>query len=104
MNKAGLVNYVANALEISKKDAKEVVTATMDGITEGLVTEGKVSLVGFGTFSAIKREARTARNPQTGEAVEVPEKYVPKFKASNNLKALLLEAEGLDVEVDEEAE
>lgn len=99
MNKAGLVNYVADALEISKKDAKEVTNAVMDGILEGILTEGKVSLVGFGTFSAVKKEARTARNPQTGEAVEVPEKYVPKFKPSNNLKEALA---GADVFVDDE--
>lgn len=98
MNKAELVNYVADALEISKKDAKEVVTATIDGIVEGILTEGKVSLVGFGTFSAVKREARTARNPQSGEPVEVPEKYVPKFKPSNNLKLALAEIDELDVD------
>jgi len=93
MNKAELVNYVAEALEISKKDAKDVTNAVIEGITEGIITEGKVSLVGFGTFSAVKREARTARNPQTGEAVEVPEKFVPKFKPSNTLKASLADAD-----------
>ncbi len=86
MNKQGLIDYVADAVSISKRDAKEVVTATIDGIVEGILTEGKVSIVGFGTFSAVKRNARTARNPQTNEAVEVPERYVPKFKASNGLK------------------
>lgn len=94
MNKAGLVNYVAEELSVSKKDAKEFVNATIDGIMAGLFEEGRVSLVGFGTFSAVLREAHTARNPQSGEPVEVPEKYVPKFKASNNLKGAMADLSG----------
>jgi DNA-binding protein HU-beta len=96
MNKVELVNYVAASLDISKKDAKEVVAATIEGITEGLLTDGKVSLVGFGTFSVVKRNARTARNPQTNETIEVPEKYVPKFKASSILKENVALVEGFD--------
>ena len=61
----------------------------MEGVIKGLKETGKVTLVGFGTFSAKKREARTGRNPQTGEAVKIAARTVPGFKAGNKLKDAL---------------
>ena len=86
MNKTELANFVAEDSGVTKKDAKTLVASVLSGIKDGLVEDGKVALVGFGTFSVVTRSARTARNPQTGEPIEVPEKQVPKFKPSKLLK------------------
>ena len=61
----------------------------VEGVTKGLKEEGKVTLVGFGTFTAKKREAREGRNPQTGETVKIAARVVPGFKAGNKLKESL---------------
>jgi DNA-binding protein HU-beta len=89
MNKTELVNFVAEDLGTTKADANQMVNAVLDAILEGLRTEGKVQLVGFGTFSAVDRAERQAHNPQTGEAITVPAKTVPKFKAGKTMKALV---------------
>ena len=86
MNKAELVDYVAEQTGTYKKDAKVVVDAVLAGIERGLIDDGKVTLVGFGNFVTKRRGSRTARNPQTGEAVHVPSKTVPSFKPSQSLK------------------
>jgi len=86
MNKKGLTNFVAEEAGITKKDANALIGVVLDGIREGITTEGKVTLVGFGTFSIVQRKARKARNPQTGEPIDVPAKTVPKFKPSKALK------------------
>lgn len=86
MNKATLINYVAGTESVSKKDAKASIEAVLTGIVDGLLTDGKVTLVGFGTFLLVSKNARTARNPKTGEAVDVPAKVVPKFRPSAGLK------------------
>lgn len=86
MNKKDLTNFVAAEAGITKKDANLVVGTVLEGMKEGLLADGKVTLVGFGTFSIVQRKARKARNPQTGEAIDVPAKFVPKFKASKMLK------------------
>ena len=86
MNKTELANFVAEDSGVTKKDAKTLVASVLEGIKDGLVEDGKVALVGFGTFSVVTRSARTARNPQNGEPIEVPEKQVPKFKPSKLLK------------------
>ena len=95
MNKADLINFVAEDTGASKKDARTIINAVIAGVTEGLTTDRKVTLVGFGTFTSVDRAARTARNPKTGEPIEVPAKVVPKFKPSKNLKAVV--DEKLDV-------
>ena len=87
MNKTDLRNAVAEDVGITKKEAGIMVDAVIEGIKDGLMGDGKVTLVGFGTFSLDARNARTARNPKTGEAIDVPAKTVPKFKASSILKA-----------------
>ena len=86
MNKAELVTAVAKKTGLSKKDCEQAVNATFDAITETLVAGEKVQLVGFGTFEVREREARSAKNPRTGEPVEVAASRVPAFKAGQALK------------------
>lgn len=89
MTKAQLVDFIADKADLTKADAARALEATMEGIIEGLKESEKVTLVGFGTFTAKKREARTGRNPQTGEAVQIAARIVPGFKAGNKLKDAL---------------
>ncbi len=86
MNKASLVEHVANATGLSKKQAQAAVEAVFSGITDALARGESVSVVGFGTFSVTQRAARTARNPRTGETIHVPASRAPKFKAGKSLK------------------
>ena len=86
MNKAELINAVAAAADVSKKDAETVITAAVDTITAALKEGEKVQLVGFGSFEVKKRAARTGRNPKTKEAIEIPASAVPVFKAGKALK------------------
>ncbi|UKI27450.1 MAG: HU family DNA-binding protein [Bacilli bacterium] len=89
MTKAELVDFIAEKADLTKADAGRALDAMVEGVTKGLKENGKVTLVGFGTFSAKKREARTGRNPQTGEAVKIAARTVPGFKAGNKLKDAL---------------
>ena len=89
MTKAELVEFVAENADLTKADAARALDAVVAGVTKGLKKEGKVTLVGFGTFSAKKRAARTGRNPQTGEEVKIAARVVPGFKAGNKLKDAL---------------
>jgi len=86
MNKAELVNAVAAATDVSKKDSEAVIAAVLDTITGALKEGEKVQLVGFGSFEVKARAARTGRNPRTGEDVEIPASVVPVFKAGKALK------------------
>ena len=86
MKKAELVAAVAQTAEISKKDAEKAVGAVIDVITKALVEGDKVQLVGFGTFEVRQRNARTGKNPATGEEIEIPASKVPAFKAGRGLK------------------
>ena len=86
MNKAELINAVAAAADVSKKDAEAVITAAVDTITAALKEGEKVQLVGFGSFEVKKRAARTGRNPKTKESIEIPASVVPVFKAGKALK------------------
>ena len=89
MSKTELVSYIAEEAGLTKADASRALDAMMNGVVKGLKESGKVTLVGFGTFSAKKRAARTGRNPQTGETVKIPARVVPGFKAGNKLKESL---------------
>jgi len=91
MNKKDLVNFVAEETGSTKKASALMVDAVIGGIKSGILTDGKVGLVGFGTFKAVPRKARTARNPQTGEPVDVPARMVPAWKPSKLLKATIAE-------------
>lgn len=86
MNKAELISAVAEAAEVSKKDAECVITATLDVITDALKQGEKVQLVGFGSFEVKQRAARVGRNPQTKLPVKIPASKVPVFKAGKVLK------------------
>ncbi|WP_298030001.1 HU family DNA-binding protein [uncultured Dysosmobacter sp.] len=86
MNKAELINAVATAADVSKKDAEAVISATLDTITAALKEGEKVQLVGFGSFEVKPRAARLGRNPQTRKPVEIPASKVPVFKAGKALK------------------
>lgn len=89
MNKAELINVVAAAAEVSKKDAELVITATFDAITDALKEGEKVQLVGFGSFEVKPRAARLGRNPKTKEPIEIPASSVPVFKAGKVLKDIV---------------
>ncbi len=86
MNKADLVNHVAEEAGLTKAQAGAAVEAVLSGITNALAGGDSVSIVGFGTFSVAERGPRTARNPRTGETIEVPASKAPKFKAGKALK------------------
>ena len=89
MTKAELVDYVAEKADLTKADAGRALDAMVEGVTKGLKEDGKVTLVGFGTFTAKKRDAREGRNPQTGETVKIAARVVPGFKAGSKLKDAL---------------
>ncbi len=89
MTKAELVDFIAEQADLTKADANRALEAMLQGITTGLKKAGKVTLVGFGTFTAKEREAREGRNPQTGEPVHIAARVVPGFKAGNKLKDAL---------------
>ena len=86
MNKADVVDAVSNMTSLPKKDAKIVVEAILDAIKDGLIEDGKVSLTGFGTFMLVDKPARVARNPKTGEKVDVPARTTTRFKPSLEMK------------------
>lgn len=89
MSKTELVDFIANKAGLSKADAARALDACLEGITSGLKKEGKVALVGFGTFSAKKRAAREGINPLTKEPLKIPAKTVASFKAGSKLKDAL---------------
>jgi integration host factor subunit beta len=89
MTKAELVELIAGGTGISKKDTGIVVNLILDNIGKALEAGDKVELRGFGSFKVKSRRSRLARNPRTGDSVDVPSKQVPYFKASNELKAKL---------------
>ncbi len=86
MNKAELIDHVAASADLSKAAAGAAVEAVIGGVSGALSNGDSVSLVGFGTFSVSDRAARTARNPRTGETINVPASKAPKFKAGKALK------------------
>ena len=86
MNKAELIDAVALAADISKASATRAVDAVFDNIATALKKDEQVNLVGFGTFTVRGRAARTGRNPQTGEAIEIKAAKVPGFKPGKALK------------------
>ena len=89
MTKQELVEFIAKEANLTKADALRALDATVAGVTTGLKKEGKVALVGFGTFAAKKRAARTGINPSTKEAIKIPAKTVATFKAGSKLKDAL---------------
>lgn len=86
MTKAELIDKMAKDADISKAAANKAVDSLVDGIKKTLKKGGKVTLVGFGTFSVAKRAARKGRNPQTGAAIKIKASKSPKFKAGKAFK------------------
>lgn len=86
MNKAELIDKVAEATEMNKASATRAVEAVFDAITQALKNGDTISLVGFGTFSVGDRAARSGRNPRTGETINIPASKNPRFKAGKGLK------------------
>ena len=86
MNKTELVEFMATQADISKAKAGEALDAFIDAVTTSLKKGQDVAVVGFGTFTVAERMARTGRNPQTGETIEIPASKTPKFRAGKSLK------------------
>lgn len=86
MNKGDLIKAIADA-GLTKKDAETALNAAVAAVSDALAKGEAVQLIGFGTFSVKERAAREARNPRTGETVQVPASKVPAFKAGKALKA-----------------
>jgi DNA-binding protein HU-beta len=87
MTKAELVDKAAKEAKISKVAAAAALDSFMDGVTKALKKkDGKVTLVGFGTFAKIRRKARKGRNPQTGEQIKIKAANVVKFRPGKKLK------------------
>ena len=89
MNKTELVAAMAEKTGLSKKDAESALKAFIDTVTDELKADGKVQVVGFGTFEVGERAARVGRNPQTGEEISIPASKLPKFKAGKALKDMV---------------
>lgn len=86
MTRNDLVELVAAKAGLTKADASRALEAVLEGITTGLQKEGKVTLVGFGTFATKTRAARNGINPLTKQPISIPEKTVVSFKAGSKLK------------------
>lgn len=87
MNKAELIAKIAEDAGVTKTQANAAVDSFTEAVQKTLKAGGKLTLVGFGTFSVSKRAARTGRNPQTGAAIKIKAKKVAKFKAGKELSA-----------------
>lgn len=85
MNKAELIDAIAEKAGLTKVDAKKALEGFIAATQETLKKGDRLSLVGFGSFSVAKRSARTGRNPRSGKAINIPAKNVVKFKAGANL-------------------
>ncbi|UJF24102.1 HU family DNA-binding protein [Suttonella sp. R2A3] len=89
MNKTEMVDAIADSADITKAQAAKALNAFIDGVTDTLKKGDKVTLIGFGTFEARERSARTGRNPQTGKTIKIAASTTPAFKAGKKLKDAL---------------
>jgi len=89
VNKADMIEHIAQSAEISKLAAERAVDALVGAVKSSLKKGQMVTLVGFGSFYVSKRIARTGRNPRTGEALKIAAARVPKFRAGKALKEAL---------------
>ena len=88
MNKADIINEIAK-VTCNKAEASKVLNTFLETIIKDIKKGNKVTLIGFGTFSVVKRAARKGRNPKTGAALKIAAKKVPKFTAGKELKLLV---------------
>lgn len=86
MTKGQLVAKLAESTGMTKTDAQRALDGVIKTITDELKEGGSIALTGFGSFSVTERKARTGRNPQNGESINIPAARVPKFKAGKLLK------------------
>lgn len=86
MTKAELVGKMAEKANLTKADAERALKYFLDAVQETLMSEGKLTLTGFGTFTVEERQARTGRNPRTGEELNIPACKVVKFRPGKDLK------------------
>jgi len=87
MNKNDLIEVIATAADISKKEAELALNGFVDAVNNAMTGGESVILTGFGTFSTKARAARTGRNPQTGKTIQIPAKKVVKFKPGKTMAA-----------------
>jgi nucleoid DNA-binding protein len=80
MTKKEIVRRIADSLDLSHRKTREIVQSTFDAVVETIIEDGRIELRNFGVFEVKKRAARKAHNPKTGEAVNVPAKYVVTFR------------------------
>ena len=86
MNKAELINSMAEKTGLPKKEAEKALNAFMESVEEALINGDKIQLVGFGSFEVKDRAERKGRNPQTKEEITIPASRVPVFKVGKALK------------------
>lgn len=86
MNKAQLIDFVAEKTNSTKLQSEMILDATLEAIQKTLARGDEVKLVGFGTFSCLNRKTRMGRNPKTGQTVKIPGAKVPRFKPGKDFK------------------
>jgi len=86
VNKSELIDAIAASADIPKAQAGRALDAVIEAVTEALKKDDQVALVGFGTFSVKERAARSGRNPQTGQPIDIPAAKIPTFKPGKALK------------------
>jgi DNA-binding protein HU-beta len=86
MNKGKMTEIVSKKTGLTKDKSKKIINAMLEAFSEALSSEGKIQLVGLGTFDVIERQGRAGRNPKTGAAIAIPTKKAIRFKAGKNLK------------------
>lgn len=89
MNKAELIEKIAEETGFTKAQAEKTLDNTLDIIRKAVKKGDEVKLVGFGTFTKAKRKARTGRNPQTGKAIKIPATWFPKFRPGSEFKEMV---------------
>ncbi len=89
MNKAQLIETIANATDMTKVDVESVLNHALEAVKKSVKKGDDVTLIGFGTFTKVKRKARMGRNPQTGKEIKIPAMTVPKFRPGREFKDCL---------------
>ncbi len=96
MTKADLVDQVTALGSLTRRDGEVIVDTFFEGVIEAVAADDKVEIRGFGSFRTRQRNARTGRNPKTGDKVEVPAKRVPYFKPSKELRDMVNQSTAID--------
>ena len=96
MTKADLVDQVTALGSLTRRDAEVIVETFFEGVIEAVAADDKVEIRGFGSFRTRQRDARTGRNPKTGDKVHVPAKRVPYFKPSKELRDMVNQSTAID--------